>query len=117
MSDETSTVRIFDEDPERVVSVTVWELQNLCKWIYGCGHDFVGMSDATVRERTCHPISSHDMDWRFPMKWFSEELTNNHAFGLFRFCSVCHAPLGQPDMLDSFCHRCGARVVNSDDDE
>lgn len=29
MSDETSTFRILDADPERVVSVTVGELQNL----------------------------------------------------------------------------------------
>ena len=27
MSDDTSTIRIFDADPERVVSVTVGELQ------------------------------------------------------------------------------------------
>ena len=43
MSDETGEVRIFDADPERVVSVTVGELQELCQWAYGCGHDFVGV--------------------------------------------------------------------------
>ena len=31
MSDETGEVRIFDADPERVVSVTVGELQELCQ--------------------------------------------------------------------------------------
>ena len=111
MSDEAGEVRIFDADPEQVVSVTVGELQELCQWAYGCGHDFVGMADAAVHERTCHPISSHealpDMDW----KRFSDELTKNHAFGLLRFCSVCHSPLGQSDTLDSFCSRCGSRVM------
>ena len=38
MSDDTSTVRIFRADPERVVSVTVGELQSPCKWAYGCVH-------------------------------------------------------------------------------
>ena len=64
MSDDTSTIRILNADPERVVSVTVGELQNLCKWAYGCGHDFVGMSDAKVHElheRRCAtgPDSGH----------------------------------------------------------
>ena len=117
MSDDTSTIRIFDADPERVVSVTVGELQNLCTWTYGCGHDFVGMSDATVHERTCHPISAHEAFPNMDLKLFSEQLTKNHAFGIFRFCSVCHSPLGQSDMLDSFCYRCGARVVDDGKEE
>ena len=32
MSDDTSTIRVIGTDPERVVSVTVGELQELCQW-------------------------------------------------------------------------------------
>ena len=103
MSDETGEVRIFDADPERVVSVTVGELQNLCKWEYGCGHDFVGMSDATVHERTCHNSAPHYL--RF-------------------LCSECHHVIyhddanetGEPDEDGiKFCPNCGARVIGGDE--
>ena len=98
-------LRIFDADPERVVSVTVGELQNLCKWAYGCGHDFVGMSDATIRERTCHNRAPHYL--RF-------------------LCPECHHVIYHDDANETgdpdedgikFCPNCGARVVNGDDDE
>ena len=101
MSDETSTIRIFDEDPERVVSVTVGELQELCKWAYGCGHDFVGMSDATVRERTCN------------MVWFGRVGDVNR----WR-CDACGCRSSERIVSDrlhdpapAWCHRCGSRVV------
>lgn len=99
MSDDTSTIRIFDADPERVVSVTVGELRNLCKWAYGCGHDFVGMSDATVHERTCHNSAPHYLRFR---------------------CSECHHVIYHDDANETgepkedgvgFCPICGARVV------
>ena len=32
MSNDTSTIRIIDAAPDRVVSVTVGELQELCQW-------------------------------------------------------------------------------------
>ena len=107
MSDETGEVRIFDEDTERVVSVTVGELRKLCKWAYGCGHDFVGMSDATVHERTCH------------MVWIDRVGDVNRwrcdACGCRSVERIVSDRLHDP--APAWCHRCGARVVNSDDDE
>ena len=107
MSDDTSTIRIFDEDPERVVSVTVGELQNLCKWAYGCGHDFVGMSDATIRERTCH------------MVWIDRVGDVNR----WR-CDACGCRSAERIVSDrlhdpapAWCHRCGARVVDDGKEE
>ena len=94
-------VDIFDADPERVVSVTVGELQNLCKWAYGCGHDFVGMSDATIRERTCS------------MVW------NDRVGDVNRWrCDACGYRSSERIVSDrlhdpspAWCHRCGSRVV------
>ena len=107
MSDDTSTIRIFDEDPERVVSVTVGELQNLCKWAYGCGHDFVGMSDATIRERTCH------------MVWIDRVGDVNR----WR-CDACGCRSAERVVSDrlhdpapAWCHRCGARLVDDGKEE
>ena len=103
MSYDTSTIRILDADPERVVSVTVGELQELCKWAYGCGHDFVGMSDATVHERTCHDIAPRYL--RF-------------------LCTDCHYVIyhddanetGEPDEdRIKFCPNCGAMVIGDDE--
>ena len=115
MSDETSTVRIIGADPERVVSVTVGELQNLCKWAYGCGHDFVGMSDATIRERTCHFVYR---DESYSTPYGCEQ---DGAY----YCSACGCDL--PDWMQEHvddiqagnidndidrCPICGARVVD-----
>ena len=113
MSDETGTVRIFEGDPERVVSVTVGELQKLCEWAYGCGHDFVGMSDATVhelRERTC---SMDAID--------TGEMADYDCSEHIMHCKNCDAEFGyvlysedgDVSMYDKpkFCPECGARVV------
>ena len=100
MSDDTSTIRIFDADPERVVSVTGGELQKLCKWAYGCGHDFVGMSDATVHERTCHN--------------FGGEKGTNAEFWDFG-CTACGWIGDMTADNPYFCPHCGARVVGDDD--
>ena len=51
MSDDTSTVRILDADPERVVSVTVGELQELLR---AKNHTAYQFHTQTVHERTCH---------------------------------------------------------------
>ena len=107
MSDDTSTIRIFDADPERVVSVTVGELRNLCKWAYGCGHDFVGMSDATIHEQTCHMVFIGRVgglnQWR---------------------CDACGCRSSERIISDrlhdpspAWCHRCGARVVDDGKEE
>ena len=105
MSDDTSTVSIFDADHERVVSVTIGELQDLCTWTYGCGHDFVGMSDATIHERTCH------------MVWIGRVWDVNQ----WR-CDACGCRSAERIVSDrlanpapAWCHRCGSRVVGDDD--
>ena len=115
MSDDTSTIRIFDADPERVVSVTVVELQKLCKWAYGCGHDFVGMSDATVHERTCHFVF-RDESYSTPDGYEQD--------GTY-YCSACDCDLpywmqwhvddiqaGKIKNDIDRCPNCGARLVD-----
>ena len=89
MSDETGEVRIFDADPERVVSVTVGELQEL--WENGA----VFGDSATIHERTCH------------MKKTLRPMYGNK-------CSRCGG-----GVMESvrFCPVCGARLVRSDDDD
>ena len=115
MSEETGEVRIIGADPERVVSVTVGDLETLLDDGMDVEAGFIGIGTVTIHERTCHPISSQDALPDKDRKSISEELTKNHAFGLLRFCSVCHSPLGRSDALDSFCSRCGSRVVGDDD--
>ena len=101
MRDETGEVRIFDEDPERVVSVTVGELRNLCKWAYGCGHDFVGMSDATVHERTCNMVWIDRVG--YVNRWRCD------ACGCRSVERIVSDGLHDP--APAWCHRCGSRVV------
>ena len=102
MSYEAGEVRIFDADQEQVVSVTVGELQELCRWAYGCGHDFVGMADAAVHERTCHMVLIGRVggvnQWR---------------------CDACGCRSSERIVSDrlhdpapAWCHRCGSRVVD-----
>lgn len=89
MSDETSTIRILDADPERVVSVTVGELQEL--WENG---SVLGDSP-TIHERTCH------------MKKTLRPMYGNK-------CSECGGGVME---LVSFCPVCGARLADDGKDE
>ena len=115
MSDDASTISIFDTDPELVVSVTVGELQKLCEWAYGCGHYFVGMSDATVHERTCRFVY-RDESYSTP-----DGCENDGTY----YCSACGCDL--PDWMQwqvddiqagtiendiDHCPNCGARVTD-----
>ena len=104
-------VAIYGADPDTVVSVTVRELRCLCadEWEH-CASD-EDDSDIAIPERTCHPISAHDAFPGAKSVWLDDQMTWNHAFGLLRFCSICHTPIGQLGMLDAFCPHCGARVV------
>ena len=116
MSEETSTVRIFDADPDRIVSVTVGELQELCQWTYGCGHDFVGMADVTIHERTCH----------FVFRDESCSTPDGYEQDGTYYCSACGCDL--PDWMQEHvddiqagnidndidrCPICGARLVDA----
>ena len=108
MSDDTSTVRIFDADPERVVSVTVGELQEL--WENGA----VFGDSATVHERTCHFVYR---DESYSTPYGCEQ---DGAY----YCSACGCDL--PDWMQEHvddiqagniendidhCPICGARLV------
>ena len=101
MSEKTGEVRIFDAGPYQTVSVTVGELQELCKWIYGCGHDFVGMADATIHEQTCHMVLIGRVggvnQWRCD------------ACGYRSVERIVSDRLHDP--APAWCHRCGARVI------
>ena len=100
MSDETGEVRIFDEDPERVVSVTVGELRSLTNGaIPGC------IGDEYIHERTCHMVLIGRVggvnQWR---------------------CDACGCRSSERIISDrlhdpapAWCHRCGSRVVGDDD--
>ena len=102
MSDDTSTVRILDADPERVVSVTVGELQEL--WENGV----VFGDSATIHERTCHVLNPHRPN-------------GCEGLGVFGECSECGGEIETVDehdraqnpwkRADAFCKGCGARVV------
>lgn len=98
MNDETGEVRIFDEDPERVVSVTVGELQK--PWTIQ-SDDW--LRNPTVHERTCNNIAPHYL--RF-------------------LCSECHYVIYHDDANETgepkedgigFCPHCGARVIGGDE--
>ena len=97
MNDETGEVRIFDEDPERVVSVTVGELRKAVTtgWYF---NDY-----GLVHERMCHNSVPHYLRFR---------------------CSECHYVIyhdyanetGEPDEDGiKFCPNCGARVIGGDE--
>ena len=108
MSDETCEVRIFDADPERVVSITVGELQKL--WENGA----VFGDSATIHERTCHFVF-RDESYSTPDGYEQD--------GTY-YCSACGCDL--PDWMQEHvddiqagnidndidrCPICGARVV------
>ena len=99
MSDETGTVRILDADPERVVSVTVGDLETLLDDGMDVEAGFVGIDTVTVHERTCHNSAPHYLRFR---------------------CSECHHVIYHDDANETgesdedgikFCPNCGARVT------
>ena len=109
MSEETGEVRIFDADPERVVSVTVGELQK--PWTIQ-SDDW--LRHPTVRERTCHFVYR---DESYSTPYGCEQ---DGAY----YCSACGCDL--PDWMQEHvddiqagkiendidcCPICGARVV------
>ena len=109
MSDDTGEVRIFGSDPERVVSVTVGELQRLYSKSWLCGaHDDID-TDPIIHERTCHPKG----DWK-PVSQTQKVRRRvcdcGHELGMdrkvtapFTFAEMCELP--------DYCPNCGARVV------
>lgn len=109
-------VYIFDGDPRRVVSVTVNELQRLCRELYADGSDDrgLGLIDGeemneslselvTVHERTCHMLECHE--------WQDEW----EPYGIY--CSECKEFVPDWNSKDNppmpkYCPHCGARVVD-----
>ena len=105
MSDDTSTIRIFDADPERVVSVNVGELQGLWRDAY----------PPAIHERTCHFVF-RDESYSTPDGYEQD--------GTY-YCSACGCDLPdwmqehvddiQAGKIDDYidrCPICGARVVD-----
>ena len=106
MSDETGEVRIFDEDPERVVSVTVGDLETLLDDGMDVEAGFIGIGTVAIHERTCH---IQKIDWM--------DKIGNKPFPRHKVvCSACGLELesdmsrGLPSFYH-FCPQCGARVV------
>ena len=100
MTNEESTIRIIGADPERVVSVTVGELEQLLDDGMDVEAGFLGIGGVAIHERTCHDIAPRYL--RF-------------------LCSECHHVIyhddanetGEPDEDGiKFCPNCGARVVD-----
>ena len=110
MSDETSTIRILDADPERVVSVTVGELQEIVRSHPKTAHQFHTLA---IHERTCHPKG----DWK-PVSQtqkvrrlvcdcgyeFGVDRENASPFDISIMCE-----------LPNFCPNCGARITRGGD--
>ena len=103
-------VDIFGSDPERVVSVTVGELQSLCTDAWDCGASDEDVSDMSIHERTCHPKG----DWE-PMSQTQKVrrliCDCGYEFGIdrenmlpFTFSDMCELP--------NYCPHCGARMVS-----
>ena len=115
MSDDTSTVRILDADPEQVVSVTVGELKRLYSKSWLCGaHDDID-TDPIIHERTCHFVF-RDESYSTPDGYEQD--------GMY-YCSACGCDL--PDWMQEHvddiqagkiendiarCPICGARLVS-----
>ncbi len=103
MSDDTSTIRILDVNPERVVSVTVGELQEIVRSHPKTAYQFHTLA---IHERTCH---MQKIDW---MDKIGNKSLPRHKV----VCSACGLEL-ESDMsrcLPSFyhfCPNCGARLV------
>ncbi len=83
MSDETSTVRILDADPERVVSVTVGELQEIVRSHPKTAHQFHTLA---IHERTCHMKKTLS-----PMYGNKCSECGGGVMESVRFCPVCGA--------------------------
>lgn len=102
MSEETGEVRIFDADPERVVSVTVGELQEIVRSHPKTAHQFHTLA---IHEQTCHMVFIGRVggvnQWR---------------------CDACGCRSSERIISDrlhdpapAWCHRCGARVIGDDE--
>lgn len=118
MSDDTSTVLIFDTDPERVVSVTVGDLETLLDDGMDVEAGFIGIGTVTIHERTCRFVFR---DESYSTPYGCEQ---DGAY----YCSACGCDL--PDWMQEHvddiqagniendidcCPICGARVVGDDD--
>ena len=105
MSDE-STVRIFDADPEQVVSVTVGELEQLLDDGMDVEAGFLGIGGVAIRERTC-TNKAVEISRMAPIEFRTDDF----------ICSACHETFcadrdGINHPIDwAFCPNCGARVV------
>ena len=97
MSDETSTIRILDADPERVVSVTVGDLETLLDDGMDVEAGFVGIDTVTIHERTYHN--------------FGGEKGTNAEFWDFG-CTACGWIGDMTADNPYFCPHCGARVTS-----
>ena len=118
MSDDTSTIRIIGADPERVVSVTVGDLETLLDDGMDVEAGFIGIGTVTIHERTCH----------FVFRDESCSTPDGYEQDGTYYCSACGCDL--PDWMQwhiddimagnverdiDCCPNCGARVVADDD--
>ena len=88
----TNEINVFDEDPDRVVSVQVREIQVVLRAVADIANlDGRELVDATMRERTCRNVYGDE-------RWMFE-------------CSECGLDIDS-DGVPSYCPGCGARVVN-----
>ena len=115
MSDDTSTIRIIGADPERVVSVTVGDLETLLDDGMDVEAGFIGIGTVTIHERTCHFVF-RDESYSTPDGYEQD--------GTY-YCSACGRDLpawlqehvddiqaGNIDNDIDRCPICGARVVD-----
>lgn len=115
MSEETGEVRIIGADPERVVSVTVGDLETLLDDGMDVETGFIGIGTVTIHERTCHFIF-RDESYSTPDGYEQD--------GTY-YCSACGCDL--PDWMQEHvddihagniendidhCPNCGARVAD-----
>lgn len=113
---ETSELRVFDADPDRVVSVPVREIQVVLRAVADVADlDGRELLDATVHERVCHFCWNEDI---------VHTDIGDEDYGEY-VCSACGSPL--PDYLQDvadqmqagccdepilWCPTCCAKVVS-----
>ena len=115
MSDDTSTIRIIGADLERVVSVTVGDLETVLYDGMDVEAGFIGIGTVTIHERTCH----------FVFRDESCSTPDGYEQDGTYYCSACGCDL--PDWMQEHvddiqagniendiyrCPICGARVVD-----
>ena len=111
MSEKTGEVRIFDTDPERVVSVMVGELQEIVRSHPKTAHQF-------------HTLAIHELTCHFVFRDESYSTPDGYEQDGTYYCSACGCDL--PDWMQEHvddiqagnidndidrCPICGARVV------